>query len=67
MIFLEQMAFKILDIRRHNKAFIQNVFILENLEWKFSKNFFHNGKTNIEYYGETFEKVNSPILDLVNS
>lgn len=67
MIFLEQMAFKILDVRRHDKAFVQNVFILENLEWKFSKNFFHFGKTNIEYYGENFEKVNSPIIDLVNS
>jgi SAM-dependent methyltransferase len=67
MVFLEQMAFKVLDMRLHNKAFVQNVFILENLEWKFSKNFFHYGKTNIEYYGENFEKINSPIIDLVNS
>lgn len=53
--FLNQMAFEIIDHRIHNKSFIQEVFILKNKDWSFSKMKFPNSKhafnkmTPIEY------------------
>jgi SAM-dependent methyltransferase len=35
--FLGQMAFNIIDMREHRKSFSQNVFILQNKDWSFSK------------------------------
>jgi SAM-dependent methyltransferase len=38
-IFLKQLAFEIIDIRYHDKAFYQNVFVLKNKGWNYSEMF----------------------------
>jgi len=66
-VFLQQMAFEVIDKRYHDKCFSQNVYKLKNLEWKYSKNFFHYGKTNEDYYGHDDKRINLPLIDLINS
>lgn len=41
IIFLKQLAFEILEIKFHDKAFFQNVFILKNKDWSHSKMLWH--------------------------
>lgn len=49
MLFLRQMAFDILDVRRHDKAFSQNVFILRNMGWEHSRMVFP--KSERKFFG----------------
>lgn len=42
--FINQMAFEIVDHRHHNKNFHQEVFILKNKSWKFSKMLWHKSE-----------------------
>lgn len=44
MLFLRQMAFSILRCVRHDKAFSQNVFTLQNKDWSFSRMLFHKNE-----------------------
>jgi SAM-dependent methyltransferase len=49
--FIQQMAFEILDHRIHDKAFIQNVLVLKNKDWNYSKMLFYKDEVkfrNIE-------------------
>lgn len=54
--FLQQMAFKIEDLRVHNKSFTQNVFILTNKDWSYSKMRWHKNE-------EKFRNV-SPLVSI---
>lgn len=51
IVFLQQMAFELVEHKIHQKNFAQNVFILKNKDWNFSKMLFYKEESkfrNIE-------------------